>query len=152
MNGWSAAVLAYPVDLERDGDMVIAVVPDIPGAHTFGITETDALNHCVGAIEEMLAARMCDRESIPLPSPAAGRPVVELPSLSALKLSLYMVMWEQRVRKSDLARLLDVDPKQVDRLLNLNHASRLDQLEAAFRVLGKRMAIQIQDANQSLAA
>lgn len=145
-------MLAYPVDLEPDGDMVIAVVPDIPGVHTFGINEADALNHCVGAIEEMLAARMCDREPIPLPSPANGRHVVEITPLSALKISLYMVMWEQRVRKSDLARTLNVDPKQVDRLLNLNHASRLDQIAAAFRALGKRMAFQIETEDRPAAA
>ena len=136
MSNESVIMLAYPVDLEPDGEMVIAVVPDIPGVHTFGINEADALNHCVGALEEMLAARMCDREAIPLPSPANGRPVAEVSALSALKVSLYMVMWDQHVRKSDLARMLNVDPKQVDRLLNLNHASRLDQFEAAFRALG----------------
>ena len=145
-------MLAYPVDLEPDGEMVIAVVPDIPGVHTFGINEADALNHCVGALEEMLAARMCDREAIPLPSPANGRPVAEVSALSALKVSLYMVMWDQHVRKSDLARMLNVDPKQVDRLLNLNHASRLDQFEAAFRALGKRMAFQIENQGRSAAA
>jgi antitoxin HicB len=145
-------MLAYPVDLERDGDMVIAVIPDIPGAHTFGVSEADALAHCVGAIEEMLAARMCDREAIPLPSIANGRPVVEVSPLSALKVSLYGIMWERQLRKSDLARLLNVNQKQVDRLLDLNHASRLDQLQAAFRVLGKRIAIQVADDDVPVAA
>ncbi len=35
---------------------------------------------------------------------------------------------------------------QVDRLLDLMHSSRLDQLEAAFRVLGKRLALEVLDA------
>lgn len=35
---------------------------------------------------------------------------------------------------------------QVDRLLDLNHASRLDQLEAAFVTLNKRLSIQIVEA------
>jgi antitoxin HicB len=34
----------------------------------------------------------------------------------------------------------------VDRLLDLLHASRLDQLEAAFRVLGNRLGLEIRDA------
>jgi len=34
----------------------------------------------------------------------------------------------------------------VDRLLGLLHASRLDQLEAAFRVLGKRLDVGIREA------
>jgi hypothetical protein len=35
---------------------------------------------------------------------------------------------------------------QVDRLLDLRHASRLDQLETAFRVLGKQLSVQISEA------
>ena len=34
----------------------------------------------------------------------------------------------------------------VDRLFNLNHHSRLDQIEAAFRVLGKRFVVSVEDA------
>jgi hypothetical protein len=34
----------------------------------------------------------------------------------------------------------------VDRLLDPLHASRLDQLEAAFRVLGKRLGVEIREA------
>jgi hypothetical protein len=33
----------------------------------------------------------------------------------------------------------------VDRLLQVHHASRLDQLEAAFKVLGKELRIVIDD-------
>jgi antitoxin HicB len=36
--------------------------------------------------------------------------------------------------------------RQVDRLLDLNHASRLDQVESAFAALDKRIVIDIQDA------
>jgi hypothetical protein len=34
----------------------------------------------------------------------------------------------------------------VDRLLDLGRSSRLDQLEAAFRALGKKLSVQILDA------
>jgi hypothetical protein len=36
--------------------------------------------------------------------------------------------------------------RQVDRVLNLRHGSLLDQLEAAFRALGKELPVQILDA------
>jgi antitoxin HicB len=35
---------------------------------------------------------------------------------------------------------------QIDRLLDLRHASRLDQLEAAFRALGKQISVEIREA------
>jgi len=83
------------------------------------------------------------RDEIPLPSPPAGRPVAALPALTALKTALYQAMRESGTRKADLARRLSAHGPQVDRLLDLRHASRLDQIEAAFRALGKRIDFQV---------
>jgi antitoxin HicB len=44
-----------------------------------------------------------------------------------------------------MARRLNCHLPQIDRLLDLNHASRLDQVEAAFRVLGKRLGIHVEN-------
>ena len=55
-------------------------------------------------------------------------------------------MCEEGVRKVDLARRLDCHMPQVDRLLNLNHASRLDQLDAAFRALNRHMNVSVEQA------
>ena len=51
-----------------------------------------------------------------------------------------------RVNKAEPARRLNCHMPQVDRLLDLRHASRLDQLEAAFRALGKQLPVQVSDA------
>jgi hypothetical protein len=59
-------------------------------------------------------------------------------------MELYDVMRRTKVSKSELARRLDVHPPQVDRLLDVYHPSRLDQLERAFEVLGERMLIAFQ--------
>jgi antitoxin HicB len=50
------------------------------------------------------------------------------------------------IRKADLARRLGCHMRQVDRLLDLSHASRLDQIEAAFGALNKKIVIDIRDA------
>ena len=50
------------------------------------------------------------------------------------------------IGKAELARRLNCHLPQVDRLLDLRHASRLDQLEAAFRALGKQLSIEISAA------
>jgi antitoxin HicB len=55
-------------------------------------------------------------------------------------------MRRSRVGKAELARRLNCHLPQVDRLLDLTHASRLDQLEAAFRALGHVLSIQISGA------
>lgn len=52
-------------------------------------------------------------------------------------------MMAQGVRKSELARRLGWHVPQVNRLFNLRHASRLDQIEAAVHALGKRMEVRL---------
>ncbi len=71
---------------------------------------------------------------------------VTLPALTEAKLALYGAMRAQRVGKAELARRLNCHLPQVDRLLDLLHSSRIDQLEAAFRVLGKRITILVEEA------
>jgi antitoxin HicB len=44
-------------------------------------------------------------------------------------------------RKADLARALDMDPRLVDRLLDLRHRSTVTQLDAALRACGARYEV-----------
>jgi antitoxin HicB len=91
-------------------------------------------------------ALMADRRDIPRPSPARGRPTVTLPALSAAKLALYRAMRQSGVTKAELGRRLGWHGPQIDRLLDLRHASRLDQIEEALRALGKRLVIDVRAA------
>ncbi|WP_200826446.1 hypothetical protein [Caballeronia cordobensis] len=52
-------------------------------------------------------------------------------------------MIRQGVRKSELARRLNVHMPQVDRLLDPRHSSKIEAIEAAFRSLGKRLNISV---------
>ncbi len=139
-------MLCYPVEMTLDDNGTMLVTfPDIPEAVTFGDDEEDALFRAVDALEAMLAAKIADREDIASPSPAEGRPCVTLSALTSAKVLLYQTMREQNVRKAELARRLGWHAPQADRLLDLNHASRLDQIERALNVLGKTLVIGIDD-------
>jgi antitoxin HicB len=50
------------------------------------------------------------------------------------------------IRKAELARRLGIPKTTIDRLFDFNRHTRLDQLEAAFRVLGKRLSVEIREA------
>ena len=141
-------MLTYPAKFKPDENGAILVTfPDVPGAITFGYSEQDALAHAVDALETMLMAIIEDRDPIPAPSRLKrGQKSVRVPALTEAKLNLYQAMRAARVGKAELARRLNCHLPQVDRLLDLNHASRLDRLEAAFRALGKRLSIVIEDA------
>ncbi len=93
-----------------------------------------------------LASYILARRPIPDPSPARGRPTVSPSLLGRLKIELYRAMRASGMKKADLARRLELDPRQVDRLLDLAHESRTEQLEAALAALGKRVILNVRDA------
>jgi antitoxin HicB len=140
-------MLRYPVRLERDTNgTILAGFPDVPEAHTFGTDREEALARAVDALETAFIGYMEDRRAIPDPSSFKRGPYAALPALTEAKLALYSAMRAGRIGKAELARRLNCHLPQVDRLLNLRHGSRLDQLEAAFRALGKELSVQILDA------
>ena len=71
--------------------------------------------------------------------------MVSVPPLSEAKFILYEALRSAGIKKIELARRLGCSPSQVDRLLDIQHKSKLDQLQAAFAALGKRLSIHVQD-------
>ena len=124
---------------------MIVTFPDFPGAHTFAPDESAALGRAVDALETLLMGLIEDREDLPVPRARRGRFVI-LPVLPEAKLALYRQMRASHVGKAELARRLHCHLPQIDRLLDLGHASRLDQIEQAFLALGKRLSLSLEDA------
>jgi antitoxin HicB len=141
-------MLRYPVKFKRDDNGTILVTaPDLPEVSTFGENANDALLRAADAIATALQGRITARQEIPAPSvPRRGQKLVALPAIVAAKLELYRAMIETRTRKSDLARKLRVHAPQVDRLLDLDHKSQLDQIEAAARAIGREFHIELRPA------
>ena len=132
-------MLAYPIVLEDDDVAVLATSPDFPELTTFGDDREEALARVVHALEEAIAARIHDRKDIPAPSRGAAYAV--LPTLTSVKVMLYQGMREQGVGKAELARRLGWHMPQVDRVLDVEHRSRLDQMDAALGAIGKRLQV-----------
>ncbi len=117
---------------------------DIPEAITFGMDEGEAVLQAVDALESALTFYIEDRKLLPSPSkPKKGQKTVRPSALECGKLGVYQAMTEQGIKKSELARRLGWHMPQIDRLFDLRHASKLDQIEAAASVLGKRVKLQI---------
>ena len=133
-------MLSYPIELERDDGTVLVTSPDFPELVTFGEDRDEALGRAVDALEEAIAARIQDRKDIPMPS-QSGETHVLLPTLTAVKVILYQGMRDQDIGKAELARRLGWHLPQVDRVLNINHHSRLDQMDAALGAIGLRLEV-----------
>ena len=137
--------MRYPITLTRDdNETFLATFPDVPEAVTFGETREEALARAQDAFATAVEALMKDRREIPPPSRCTGR-TIEIPTLMAAKIELYRTMRAQQVGKAELGRRLDWHLPQVDRLLAMKHGSQLDQLESAFRAMGKRVVLAVED-------
>ena len=133
--------MRYPVAFTPDDNGTLLVTaPDFPEVTTFGFDDQDATSRALEAIETAIQGRIADREDIPLPGEITDR-FVTLPTSTALKIHLHRAMLATGTRKADLARRLNWHPPQVDRLFNLNHESKLEQLDLAFRALGREIEI-----------
>ena len=132
-------MLAYPIILEDDDGTVLATSPDFPELTTFGDDHEEALARSVHALEEAIAARIHDRRDIPAPS--RGENLAVLPTLTSVKVMLYQEMREQGIGKAELARRLRWHLPQVDRVLDVQHKSRLDMMDAALGAVGRRMHV-----------
>jgi len=142
-------MLLYPATVKRDGDTFVILFPDLPFAHTNGDTREDALAHAPDALHTAISMLMEKNLDIPAPSKVRRKNVVlvGLPSLIGdAKTGLYMALRASRVRKAELARRMGIHKQQVDRLLDLDHASRIEQLEAAFAALQMRLTVDIKPA------
>jgi antitoxin HicB len=134
----------YPVILTPDDGTVLVTFPDVPEAITFGADTDEALMYAVDALESALSFYVDDRKPLPVPSkPKRGQKTVRPSALECAKLGVYQAMTEQGIRKSELARRLGWHMPQVDRLFDLKHASRLDQIEAAARALGRQVEVSV---------
>lgn len=135
----------YPVTLTKDSNGTSLVhFRDVPAAHTFGADDEEALVRAVDALETALAIYIEDGKDIPRPSrPRRGQRTVHPSALVTIKLAVYQTMRDQGIRKAELARRLGWHLPQVDRLLDLEHSSRLDQVEAALAALGRRLEVHV---------
>ena len=132
-------MLAYPITIEEDDGAVLATSPDFPEFTTFGDDREEAVTRAVQALEEAIAARIQDRKDIPSPSQGASYAI--LPTLTSVKVMLYQGMRDQGITKAELARRLGWHLPQVDRVLDLQHRSWLDQIDAALGAIGRQLHV-----------
>jgi antitoxin HicB len=135
-------MLAYPVELTPDGKFLMVTFPDIPEANSQGDSVEDALEMAKDALETALDFYFEAPRPVPAPSqPQPGQPVVELPAGLSAKVLLLNEMLAQQVRPAELARRLKVEPREVTRLIDPHHKSKIDGIAGALKALGKTLEI-----------
>ena len=141
--------LAYRMNLNLDdNDTILVTVPALPEVTTFAATPAEAPRLAANAIEEALAGRIARAQDTP-PSDGHG---VSLPLLTELKVGLYAACRAQAVTRAELVRRLGWNRESVDRLFRLDHASKLSQIEAAYRALGLVISASVQPVLEEVSA
>jgi len=134
----------YPVTLIKDGETILVTFPDVPEAITFGENLEEALLQAVDALETALSCYIDAKKPLPIPSqPTVGQQTVSPSATECAKLGIYQAMLEQGIKKTALAKKLGWHMQQIDRLLDLNHASKIEQIEMAARALGKHLEMRV---------
>jgi antitoxin HicB len=139
---------AYPATFRRDenGRPVVSF-PDFPGAHTDGKDMSEAMEEAIDCLGSVLAARIAGKSPIPAPSRLKrGQRLVPAPLWIAGKLGLYLAVREQGITNSELARRLGVRETVIRRMLDPNHETKSEKLQAALDALGKRIVVAVEDS------
>jgi len=131
----------------EEGGFVISI-PDFGWGVSQGDTEDEARQMAAALLQTLVQEHIRKGEELPLPTRPRGKKyrAVRLPALQSAKAELYMAFKESGIRKAELARRLGMPKTTVDRLFDFGNHTRLDQMEAAFATLGKRLAVEIKDA------
>lgn len=138
----------YHALFERgDEGGIVVTFPDVPEAITQGDDDADAR----AMAEEALALALLSypKRGLPLPAPkhsGGGSIPIFLDPEDAAKLAVLDAWRHLGVSKSELARRLGKDEKEVRRILDPMHPTKLSTLEAALRALGRRLVIGVEAA------
>jgi antitoxin HicB len=139
---------AYPATFRPDADgRRVVGFPDFPRAHTDGKNLHEAMEEAMDCLGSVIAARIVNRLDVPVPSRVKrGQRLVPVPLWIAGKLGLYLAVRELGVSNSELARRLGVRETVVRRMLDPDHETKAEKLQAALEVLGKHIVVAVEDA------
>ena len=139
---------AYPAVFKRDEDERLLVsFPDFPTAHTDGADANEAMAEAIDCLGSSIAFAMAGKVDVPKPSRLKrGQKLVPVPLWIVGKLALYWAVREKGISQSELARRLNVRETVVRRMLDPDHDSRPEKIQAALEALGRRVVMAYDDA------
>ena len=129
---------------KKDGGFVVTF-KDFPEAITQGENIEDSLLNASDCLEEAIANRI--EMNLPIPEPSRKKPgqyPVSLHIHMAVKVALYNAIRESNITKIELAKRLDCDEKEIRRLLDPHHFSKIPRIESALSIMGKRLVVEVQ--------
>ena len=138
----------YPAVFEPgDEDGVVVTFPDVPEAITQGDDLRDARAMAADALGIALLSYFTAKRPLPVPSATAeGQASVTAdPDVSA-KLAVLEAFRDAGISKSELGRRLGKDEREIRRILDPDHTTKLPALMATLAALGRRLVVGVEAA------
>jgi len=137
----------YYANIEADPDGgFIVTFPDVPEAITAGDDMAQALEHAEQALGLALRSYHMRGLALPVTRHHEGLQPVSLDAWNTLKLAVIEAFNEAGITKVELARLLGKQETEARRILDPNYPTKLQTLEQALSVLGKKLVVMVQNA------
>lgn len=137
----------YPLELHTEPTGVWLSCPDIPEMNASGDTFEEASDEALNGLESALSLYVEQRRKIPAASPAGDAALVlHPPTLTVAKIMLWNAMCDEGVSRAELARRMGVSRQVVDRLVDFIHTSKIEQVERALGLLGRRLSLVLEAA------
>jgi antitoxin HicB len=135
----------YPVRFREDGRGTFLIsCRDLPEVVSESGKGEDRLEIAEGAVQAAIEYRILKDLEIPIPSGLKrGEHCVALPPETAAKAALYLVMRERGFSKVDLAKHLRVNEKEVRRMLDPGHSTKIPRIAHALKALGKTLRLEL---------
>lgn len=137
-------MLRYPATIKSDTAGFLVTFRDIPEAITHGDSIDEAKLMAADALLTAMDFYFEDRRPVPAPSKARrGEVLISLPASVSAKVLLLNEMISQEITPAELARRMGTRPQEVNRIIDLEHATKIDTIAAALGSIGRELELSL---------
>lgn len=141
---------AYPSKISpaREGGWLVSF-RDFPEGHSQAEENDDVIDIAEGLLQACIEGRLLDGLEVPEASQArTGEVVIGVPIETATKAALFKAVAARGDSRVAIARALRMDEKEMRRMLDPRHASKLPRVARVLKALGKELRVSLVDATK----
>jgi antitoxin HicB len=139
--------MKYPATFTQEKAGITVTFRDIPEAITQGDDLADALFMAKDVLLAAIEVYFEEKRQVPKPSAVkAGDHPIRIPPSVAAKVLLLNQMLQKKVIPAELARRMGTTPQEINRLIDLHHATKIDRIAQALEALGAELNINTRSA------
>ena len=142
----------YPARIRpaEEGGWLIAY-RDFPEGISQAGPRQDVIDIAEGCLQACIEGRLEDGMVVPPPSAQrAGEVLVAVPLETATKAALFAAVSESGLSRVALAKAVGLDEKEIRRMLDPRHSSKLPRVARVLRALGKELQLTVADAPRAM--